>query len=280
MDYNIPEWISSLTQDIFKIIQKAGGGTAANKKRAFTLIELLVVIAIIALLMAILMSSLQVAKKQAQAVVCESNLKQWSLYFSIYTQENGGHFHRGWNVESDYQYSWIEVFRPFYKDDPDLTFCPTAMKPRTQGGVNPFSAWTWTNEVTLETHGSYGINIWVTDPRPGSVVGMPGEWYWRIRDVPNTNNIPLFMDSFSFDFRPHHTDQPPVYEGQVEGWGTNALKYVCQNRHSGNINILFMDFSVRPTGLKKLWRLKWNRNFDLSFPLPDWPDWMRSFPDP
>jgi prepilin-type N-terminal cleavage/methylation domain-containing protein len=64
----------------------------ASKQRAFTLIELLVVIAIIALLMAILMPALQRVKKQASAAVCLSNLRQWGVVWSMYTQDHEGSF--------------------------------------------------------------------------------------------------------------------------------------------------------------------------------------------
>jgi len=56
--------------------------------KAFTLIELLVVIAIIALLLSILLPSLRKAKQAALNVVCKSNLRQWSLVFSMYTEEH------------------------------------------------------------------------------------------------------------------------------------------------------------------------------------------------
>ena len=74
-------------------------GERADRQRpgrsGFTLIELLVVIAIIALLMGILMPSLQRVKKQAQGVTCQSYLKQWGLIFSMYTQDNDDKFLAG-----------------------------------------------------------------------------------------------------------------------------------------------------------------------------------------
>ncbi len=66
-----------------------------NKRRGFTLIELLVVIAIIALLMAILMPTLQRVKKQAQATTCLSNLKQIGLAAALYADDYDRYIPRG-----------------------------------------------------------------------------------------------------------------------------------------------------------------------------------------
>lgn len=63
-----------------------------QNNNAFTLIELLVVIAIIALLMGILMPALQMVKKQAQGIVCRSNLKQYGVATRMYLDENQGMF--------------------------------------------------------------------------------------------------------------------------------------------------------------------------------------------
>jgi len=63
-----------------------------RRSRAFTLIELLVVIAIIALLMGILMPSLQKAKELAQGAACKGNLKNYTLAVAMYLDDNDGRF--------------------------------------------------------------------------------------------------------------------------------------------------------------------------------------------
>ncbi len=60
----------------------------ASKKKAFTLIELLVVISIIALLVGILLPALGAARRTAQAVVCQSNMKNVSTAFVAYGADN------------------------------------------------------------------------------------------------------------------------------------------------------------------------------------------------
>jgi prepilin-type N-terminal cleavage/methylation domain-containing protein len=60
------------------------------KPKGFTLIELLVVIAIIALLMAILMPSLQAAKRLASSSACLSNEKTLLTAWIMYADDNNG----------------------------------------------------------------------------------------------------------------------------------------------------------------------------------------------
>jgi prepilin-type N-terminal cleavage/methylation domain-containing protein len=61
-----------------------------SSRKAFTLVELLVVIGIIALLVSILLPSLNKARRQAQLVQCQSNLRQWGIGIMNYVDINRG----------------------------------------------------------------------------------------------------------------------------------------------------------------------------------------------
>lgn len=77
-----------------------------RKSRGFTLIELLVVIAIIAILMAILMPALSRVKEQGKRAVCLNNLKQLSLAWIMYADENNDVLVNGAIGYSNSQQSW------------------------------------------------------------------------------------------------------------------------------------------------------------------------------
>ncbi|MHC4433421.1 MAG: prepilin-type N-terminal cleavage/methylation domain-containing protein [Planctomycetota bacterium] len=251
-----------------------------RKPRAFTLIELLVVIAIIALLLAILMPSLQRVRSQARTVACMSNIKQWSVCWHLYLDEHEGKFPSGAGASGD----WPEMLRPYYKDRGALTLCPSATKPYTDGGSVPFGAWRWQTEGGGWTnfegkpgadYGSYGMNEWLGD--------RVGDNYWRHREQQKAGTIPLFHDCVVWDTYANHTQAPP----QIEGMVTNEMHLVCINRHNGAINMVFLDLNVRKVGLKELWTLDWHRNFDTEgvwttiggVQAEDWPQWMRKLKD-
>ncbi len=63
-----------------------------NDRRGFTLIELLVVISVIALLMAILMPALNVAREQGRRTVCASNQRFTGMALLLYATESDGKY--------------------------------------------------------------------------------------------------------------------------------------------------------------------------------------------
>jgi prepilin-type N-terminal cleavage/methylation domain-containing protein/prepilin-type processing-associated H-X9-DG protein len=71
-----------------KIMLKQKKQAINNLRDAFTLIELLVVIAIIAILAALLLPSLKTAKDESLGIKCMSNMRQMTLGWRMYAQDN------------------------------------------------------------------------------------------------------------------------------------------------------------------------------------------------
>ena len=164
----------------------------------------------------------------------------------------------------------------YYAQVNDLLFCPATSKKMLleQGGPIRYSVISGGGEPV----GSYALNEWVYDSdHTGS--GRSLSDYWRHSQHRGANNIPIMGDgAWRSDGQPNHTDAPPEYEGQPRsGVNSDEIRIFTIPRHSNAVNMLFMDWSVRNTGLKSLWRLKWNQSFDTNYPPPPWPDWMAGF---
>ncbi len=258
-------------------------------RKGFTLIELLVVIAIIALLIAIIMPALQRARNSARAVVCQSHLKQWGTTLEIYRGDNDGKFPtylkgiallRGSQViEGDPN----KVSSLSTVNTKGIALCPTASKKnyevrykRSDTIENETVSWNYGTtftawEITVPPpsfSGSYGLNTSIF-----SIYYIPKSYVIKARYT-----VPLLLDSLApiCGINP----SPPSSSDEISG-------YSCLNRHEGCVNGLFMDWSVRKIGLKELWTLKWDKDFDTAnkwtlaggVKPEDWPEWMRGFKD-
>lgn len=275
-------------------------------RRGFTLIELLVVIAVITLLMAVLLPAVGRARRQARAVVCQTRLRQWGMTLAAYAQDNDGRFPRG-----VYAGEWLlrGTLLSVSSTDPnapqdslhhfrvkDIACCPIASRsqppdkikfsvsnslpvgfehpPIVANGIpgSEFNAWVMVRP-SPPLVGSYGVNEWLF--RGGFA---PLNVSVDIFSLKGAGNIPVVLDSVA---------PSGLFMGGPPGIEFTAGNYFCINRHDGCVNGLFLDWSVRRIGLKELWTLKWNKDFDTNgrwtkaggVTPSQWPKWMRRFKD-
>ena len=200
----------------------------------FTLIELLVVIAIIALLMAILLPTLQRVKQQARAVVCQSNLRQWGIILRAYSSTADGQLHNQGFCEVAAPEFWMYWLTQNAPGTEDIRCCPMATKSADPtGSASPvsnqvvgatFRAWgkfrplmPKHGRVDKLYHGSYGMNSWlsVADKSGAWIIGIAAananytpEDFWTTENVKGAIDIPVFLDSWWWCAWPKYNDQP------------------------------------------------------------------------
>lgn len=91
----------------------------------FTLIELLVVVAVIAILFGILLPSLNMARKKAQAIECHTNLKQLGLAVANYINEYNDYLPN--HTDDDSGSNWFRsvfVCGDYYRNKFAVLHCP------------------------------------------------------------------------------------------------------------------------------------------------------------
>jgi prepilin-type N-terminal cleavage/methylation domain-containing protein len=259
------------------------------KKRGFTLVELLVVISIIAMLLAILLPSLNAARETAKNVICKSNFKEIGLVFSQYVGENNNKFQEG--RETGSQQIFLSTWKSFYLNSA-IFLCPSAKVARNQlaapaatciggkslawGVLSGTSVYKW--DVKGST-ASYGLNEWICNPASNSNPWGGPTRYWRTTLVKLSNNIPVMGECNFMGGWPQTTDLPPRYDGDTDQ--TTSMARFCLNRHPKHTaNMVFLDTSVRSVALKGLWRLNWFKGYNVNARLPNWgleAPWMQSF---
>jgi prepilin-type N-terminal cleavage/methylation domain-containing protein/prepilin-type processing-associated H-X9-DG protein len=264
----------------------------------FTLIEVLVVVALVALLIGLLVPALGQARRSARQVTCRSNLHQWGLAWAVYTQENKGFFSDGAGVGWA-RGEWFQALRDEYRRKPQLLACPEAKLRRGPGtqetsvGLDDPSAVEYGGPHTMyllpvddptvtaakrQVLASYGANDWIYAAQT-DIQGRKKEWHWGRMDAPPKSSItPLFGDTMWRGGGPHHDNARPAYSGEWKGYDAEFNHFAIQ-RHGRGIHLAFFDGSARHVRARHLWRLTWNRQFDVTYADKQgdafFPAWMR-----
>ncbi len=200
-------------------------------RRAFTLIELLVVIAIIAILAALLLPALGLAKQKAWTTSCNSNLHQIGLGMRMFADDNdelypesGGLIYWGAIDPGTKKLGWMEQIVP-YVGSTNAYRCPgnVQLPLPEQGPFNYFN-------------GARAAFVAVTNfaPAKGTAISLPAAYVLS----GDTGGIANLTGGGMFD--PLDADKDDYTQNCVGG-PTNGVPFELWQIHSQGQNILFAD---------------------------------------
>lgn len=250
-----------------------------SRRRGFSVVELLIVIGIIAMLIAILMPTINRVRRMAQGTRCLANLHQWGASYQMYLNGNHG---RSFPDRQDLtDFAWYERLLPYNNKTGATLICPVASDSGNAIG-SAFQAWgpnqayssaapNWTIRGTFV--GSYGLNAWLYDI---DYQAIPQDWRERVIRLPaqGSDRIPVLGDCSEERGIPRDTDTPgdlihprpfvppgghPPPEPPGGHWGD--LRLFCLDRHERAVNLVFLDGHAERVPLAQLWKLKWNNHF-------------------
>lgn len=270
----------------------------SRRTSAFTLVELLVVIGIIALLISILLPSLNRARAAANTVKCASNLRQITQAFIQYNVDSKG---RGMArpvftppVSDGGGYVMYVLSVNGYLDlqnNPQIQLCPDGQEPGipgTQFGVGPETSvrigavrqkWFRNYDARLVSEGSYCYNGWLaySNNQSGSGTNLQintgrfGLFFGNISRVRSGAEVPFIGDGVWSETFPMETDVPSPSSLNPFPFAINSnfMNRWFLSRHGKGINMGFIDGHVESVpNLLQLWRFRNHAQWDPNLVSP------------
>ena len=230
MQLSIDNSISGLGGGNRYYTDKFNAEKAVASTFGFTLIELLVVISIIALLLAILLPSLQKARQQGKRLVCTNNNRQMGIALQAYLLDSDGLIPPSSCFMKSQKEFWIYVLSK-YTGEQLLFQCPSDDAKNFVDWDKPLS------EQKDKRYSSFAVNS-LLDPknyRYSATGDNPYNNIHRIRNPQHCIWISEAPNTSSFLAADHI--HPESWQGSVD----YAKTFIAHDRHLGKSNYLFID---------------------------------------